>query len=112
MASNPDLKFYNDNRGYVTTSIAKDALTADFRVLDHVTTPDAPPFSRRRRSRSPTVCRGWWSGGRRLSEPPGRDSPAGRFPVAGAVRSVGRHGGSVSEAELELDGSTVRRERV
>ena len=42
MAWNPHLKFYNDNRGYVTTRITKDAMTADFRVLDHVTTPGAP----------------------------------------------------------------------
>ncbi|TVU63979.1 alkaline phosphatase [Paenarthrobacter nitroguajacolicus] len=42
MAWNPHLKFYNDNRGYVNTRITKDALTADFRVLDYVTTPGAP----------------------------------------------------------------------
>ena len=42
MAWNPHLKFYNDNRGYVNTKITKDALTADFRVLDYVTTPGSP----------------------------------------------------------------------
>ncbi|WP_426766195.1 alkaline phosphatase D family protein [Pseudarthrobacter sp. 1G09] len=42
MAWNPHLKFYNDNRGYVNTRITKDSMTADFRVLDHVTTPGAP----------------------------------------------------------------------
>lgn len=42
MAWNPHLKFYNDNRGYVNTTITKDAMTADFRVLDYVTTPGAP----------------------------------------------------------------------
>jgi alkaline phosphatase D len=42
MAWNPHLKFYNDNRGYVNTRITKDALTADFRVLDYVTTPGSP----------------------------------------------------------------------
>jgi alkaline phosphatase D len=42
MAWNPHLKFYNDNRGYVTTKITKDSLTADFRVLDYVTTPGSP----------------------------------------------------------------------
>lgn len=41
MAWNPHLNFYNDNRGYVNTRITKDAMTADFRVLDHVTTPGA-----------------------------------------------------------------------
>lgn len=34
-----DLKVYNNNRGYVKT---KDALTADFRVLDYLTTPGSP----------------------------------------------------------------------
>lgn len=42
MAWNPHLKFYNDNRGYVNTTITKDSLTADFRTLDYVTTPGAP----------------------------------------------------------------------
>ena len=42
MAWNPHLKFYNDNRGYVNTRITKDAMTADFRTLDYVTTPGAP----------------------------------------------------------------------
>ncbi|MGP9503015.1 alkaline phosphatase D family protein, partial [Specibacter sp. AOP5-B1-6] len=42
MAWNPHLKFYNDNRGYVNTKITKEALTADFRTLDYVTTPGAP----------------------------------------------------------------------
>jgi alkaline phosphatase D len=42
MAWNPHLKFYNDNRGYVNTTITKEAMTADFRVLDYVTTPGSP----------------------------------------------------------------------
>jgi hypothetical protein len=42
MAWNPHLKSYNDNRGYVNTRIAKDAMTADFRRLDYVTTPGTP----------------------------------------------------------------------
>jgi alkaline phosphatase D len=42
MARNPHLKFTNDSRGYVNTKITKDALTADFRVLDYVTTPGSP----------------------------------------------------------------------
>jgi alkaline phosphatase D len=39
MAWNEHLKFYNDQRGYVRTTITKDSLTADFRVLDYVNTP-------------------------------------------------------------------------
>lgn len=42
MAWNPHLKFYNDNRGYVNTRITRDAMTADFRTLDYVTTPGSP----------------------------------------------------------------------
>ncbi|GAA1764210.1 hypothetical protein GCM10009712_10900 [Pseudarthrobacter sulfonivorans] len=42
MAWNPPLKFYNDNRGYVNTRITKDAVTADFRVLDYVRKPGSP----------------------------------------------------------------------
>ncbi len=42
IAWSPHLKFHNDNRGYVNTRITKDAMTADFRVLDDVTTPGHP----------------------------------------------------------------------
>ena len=42
MAWNPHLKFYNDNRGYVNTTITREAMTADVRVLDYVTTPGTP----------------------------------------------------------------------
>lgn len=42
MAWNPHLKFYNDNRGDVNTRITQDAITADFRLLDYVTTPGSP----------------------------------------------------------------------
>jgi alkaline phosphatase D len=42
MAWNPHLKFYNDQRGYVTTRITKDSLRADFRVLDFVSRPGSP----------------------------------------------------------------------
>ncbi|MBT2512525.1 alkaline phosphatase [Arthrobacter sp. ISL-30] len=42
MAWNPHLKFYNDQRGYVRTTITKDAMKADFRVLDYVTTEGSP----------------------------------------------------------------------
>ena len=30
------------DHGYLNTCITKDAMTADFRVLDHVTTPGSP----------------------------------------------------------------------
>lgn len=46
MAWNPHLKFFNDQRGYVRTTITKDAMTADFRVLDRVTTPGAPVYTK------------------------------------------------------------------
>jgi hypothetical protein len=41
-AWNHRLKFYNDDRGYVNTTITKDALTADLRVLDYVTNAGTP----------------------------------------------------------------------
>ena len=46
MAWNPLLKFFNNQRGYVRTTITKDAMTADFRVLDQVTTPGAPVYTK------------------------------------------------------------------
>lgn len=58
MAWNPHLKFYNDNRGYVNTRITKEAMTADFRTLDYVTTPGSPS-ARRPPSRSRTECPAW-----------------------------------------------------
>ena len=36
------LKFFNDQRGYVRTTITKDSMKADFRVLDYVATPGSP----------------------------------------------------------------------
>jgi alkaline phosphatase D len=42
MAWNPHLKFFNNQRGYVTTRITKDSLRADFRVLDFVSMPGSP----------------------------------------------------------------------
>jgi hypothetical protein len=56
-----DILFCNDNRGYVnTTTITKDALTADFRVLDYVTTPGSlvstkPPSPSRTEFRGSSV---------------------------------------------------------
>jgi alkaline phosphatase D len=42
MAWNPHLKFYNDQRGYVRTTITKESLTADYRVLKYVTAAGSP----------------------------------------------------------------------
>ena len=42
MAWNDHLKFFNDQRGYVRTTITKDSMKADFRVLDYVATPGSP----------------------------------------------------------------------
>ncbi|GAB2576281.1 alkaline phosphatase [Paractinoplanes abujensis] len=45
-AWNPHLRFYNNQRGYVRTRITRDSLTADFRVVEYVTTPGAPVHTR------------------------------------------------------------------
>ncbi len=45
-AWNPHLRFYNNQRGYVRTRIARDAMTVDFRVVPYVTTPGAPIHTR------------------------------------------------------------------
>jgi len=42
MAWNEHLKFFNDQRGYVRTTITKDSMKADFRVLDYVDAPGSP----------------------------------------------------------------------
>lgn len=39
---NSHLKFFNDDRGYVTTRITADAVEATYRVVEDVRTPDAP----------------------------------------------------------------------
>lgn len=44
---NPNLRFWNSLRGYVSTTITPDAFTADFRCVPAVTAPDAPVFTRR-----------------------------------------------------------------
>ncbi|SNC64316.1 alkaline phosphatase D [Kytococcus aerolatus] len=41
MAWNEHIQYYKNQRGYVRTTITPEAMTADFRVLDHVTTPGA-----------------------------------------------------------------------
>lgn len=45
---NPHLKFYNDDRGYVTTRITPEAMTAEFRSLDIVTKPGADAVTKAR----------------------------------------------------------------
>jgi alkaline phosphatase D len=45
-AWNPNLRFWTNRRGYVTTTITKDAMTADFRCVNSVTVPDAPVYTR------------------------------------------------------------------
>ncbi|MEU8239336.1 alkaline phosphatase D family protein [Actinoplanes missouriensis] len=47
-AWNPHLRFYNNQRGYVRTTITKDSLTADFVTLPYVTRADAPAHTRAR----------------------------------------------------------------
>lgn len=43
---NPHLKFRNAQRGYVRTRIDRERMLVDFRVVDKVTTPDAPVRTR------------------------------------------------------------------
>jgi alkaline phosphatase D len=45
-AWNPHLRFYNNQRGYVRTTITPADLTADFQVVPYVTRPDAPVHTR------------------------------------------------------------------
>jgi hypothetical protein len=44
---NPHLKFWNNLRGYVNTTITPRQLDADFRCVPRVTTPGLPAFTRR-----------------------------------------------------------------
>lgn len=46
MAWNEHLKFYNDQRGYVRTTITRESMQADFRVLDYVTTAGSPVYTK------------------------------------------------------------------
>ncbi|HEY6738092.1 MAG TPA: alkaline phosphatase, partial [Actinopolymorphaceae bacterium] len=43
---NPHLRFYNNLRGYVRTTITPDALTADYRNVGYVSQPGAEAFTR------------------------------------------------------------------
>jgi len=45
-AWNPHLRFYNNQRGYVRTTITRDGMIADFRVVPYVTRPGAPAHTR------------------------------------------------------------------
>ncbi|MFC4783656.1 alkaline phosphatase D family protein [Nocardioides sp. MAHUQ-72] len=45
-AWNPNLRFWTNLRGYVSTTVTPEALAADFRCVPAVTTPDAPVFTR------------------------------------------------------------------
>ncbi|MGP4001689.1 alkaline phosphatase D family protein [Streptomyces sp. 8N706] len=42
MAANPHMKWYNGRRGYVTATLGTDAVRADFKTVQAVTTPGAP----------------------------------------------------------------------
>ncbi|MDQ3424382.1 MAG: alkaline phosphatase D family protein [Actinomycetota bacterium] len=46
LAENPHIKFINRNRGYVRNTVTANEWTADFRVVDFVTTPGAPVRTR------------------------------------------------------------------
>ncbi|GII56788.1 alkaline phosphatase [Planotetraspora thailandica] len=46
LAINPHLKFYNNQRGYVLTTIERDALTADFKVVPRVQTPGSEAYTK------------------------------------------------------------------
>ncbi|GLZ01501.1 alkaline phosphatase D family protein [Actinoplanes sp. NBRC 103695] len=43
---NPHLRFYNNQRGYVRTTITRESMTADFQVVPYVTRPGAPVHTR------------------------------------------------------------------
>jgi alkaline phosphatase D len=42
LADNPHIRFYNNRRGYVRTTVTPNELRADFRVVPFVSRPDAP----------------------------------------------------------------------
>ncbi|MCK2216721.1 alkaline phosphatase D family protein [Actinomadura sp. ATCC 31491] len=46
LAINPHLKFYNNQRGYVLTTIERERLTADFKVVPRVTVPGSEVYTR------------------------------------------------------------------
>ena len=42
LSDNPFVKFYNEQRGYVSCEITPHAMRADYRVVDFVSEPGAP----------------------------------------------------------------------
>ncbi|MGH3656628.1 MAG: alkaline phosphatase D family protein [Micromonosporaceae bacterium] len=46
LTHNPHLRFYNNQRGYVMTTITPEQMSAYFTVLPHVTTPGAESYTR------------------------------------------------------------------
>jgi alkaline phosphatase D len=46
MARNPQVKFYNNQRGYVRCEVTPKSLTADFRVVEKVSVPESPISTR------------------------------------------------------------------
>jgi alkaline phosphatase D len=46
LAENPQVKFYNSQRGYVRCEVTSKAMTADYRVVEKVSVPDSPVSTR------------------------------------------------------------------
>ena len=46
VAKNPQVKFYNSQRGYVRCEVTRQSLTADFRVVEKVSVPESPASTR------------------------------------------------------------------
>jgi alkaline phosphatase D len=46
LAANPHLRFFNNQRGYVRCTVSSDVWTADYRVVDRVTTPNGVASTR------------------------------------------------------------------
>lgn len=46
LRENPQIKFYNSLRGYVRCEVNRQSLTADFRVVQQVSVPESPAFTR------------------------------------------------------------------
>jgi alkaline phosphatase D len=46
LAANPHLRFFNNQRGYVRCTVSSDLWTADYRVVNRVSTPDGAASTR------------------------------------------------------------------
>jgi alkaline phosphatase D len=46
VADNPQIKFYNNQRGYVRCEVRRESFTADFRVVEKVSVPESPVSTR------------------------------------------------------------------